>query len=121
MEAEHARLREGAVRASHSERMSDEAPSIAGIPPMPHHAEEVEQWLIDRNCELRSALHYQDTHMIAHIGALIAKGASKLSTVEPTEGQSRSSLMAALISEADAKRRCIEASPYPSMVGNHVS
>ena len=74
-----------------TERMSDEAPSIAGIPPMPHHAEEVEQWLIDRNCELRSALHYQDTHMIAHIGALIAKGASKLSTVEPTEGQSRSS------------------------------
>ena len=117
MEVEQARLREGAVRAAHSERMSDEAPSIAGIPPMPHHAEEVEQWLIDRNCELRSALHYQDTHMIAHIGALIAK----LSTVEAVEEQSRSSLMAALISEADAKRRCIDASPYPSMVGNHVS
>ena len=39
----------------------------AGIPPLPHHAEEVEQWLIDRNCELRSALHCQDTSMIAHI------------------------------------------------------
>ena len=26
--------------------------------------------------------------MVAHIGALIAKGASKLSIVEPTEGQS---------------------------------
>ena len=111
MEAEQACWREGVVRAPNSERMSD-APSIAGIPPMPHHAEEVEQWLIDRNCELRSALHCQDTHMIAHIGALIAKGASKLSIVEPTEGQSRSSLMAALITEADAKRRCIEASPY---------
>ena len=59
--------------------------------------------------------------MIAHIGALIAKGASKFSTVESGEGQSRSSLMAALISDADAKRRCVEASPYPSVVGNHVS
>ena len=59
--------------------------------------------------------------MIAHIGALIAKGASKLTTVESGEGQSRSSLVAALISEADAKRRCVEASPYPSMVENHVS
>ena len=121
MEAEQARLREGAARAPHSERMSDEIPSVAGIPPMPHHAQEEEQWLIDRNCELRSALHYQDTSMIAHIGALIAMGASKLSTVESVEGQSRSSLMAALISEADAKRRCVEANPFPSMVGNHVS
>ena len=59
--------------------------------------------------------------MIAHIGALIAKGASKFSNVESGEGQSRSSLMTALISDADAKRRCVEASPYPSMVGNHVS
>ena len=48
------------------------------------------------------------------------QGASKLSIVEPTEGQSRSSLMAALVTEADAKRRCVEASPT-SMVGNHVS
>ena len=111
MEAEQQCLREGAARLLHAERMSDEVPSVAGIPPMPHHAEEVEQWLIDRNCELRSALHCQDTHMIAHIGAL----------VEPTEGQSRSSLMTAFITEADAKRRCVEASPYPSMVGNHVS
>ena len=74
MEAQQAHLREGVVREPNAERMSD-APSIAGIPPMPHHAQEVEQWLIDRNCELRSALHWQDTHMIAHIGALIAKGA----------------------------------------------
>ena len=85
---------------------------------MPHHAEEVEQWLIDRNCELRSPLHFKDTFMI---GALIAKGASKLSTVESMEGKWRSSLMAAVISLVDAKRRCVEANPYPSMVGNHVS
>ena len=121
MEAEQQRWREGAARSLHAERMTDEVPSVAGIPPLPQHAEEVEQWLIDRNCELRSALHYQDTPMIAHIGALIAKGASKFSTVESGEGQSRSSLMIALISDADAKRRCVEASPYPSMVGNHVS
>ena len=89
MEAEQARLRKGAARAPHSERMSDEAPSVAGIPPMPRHAEDVEQRLIDRNCELKSALHYQDTSMIAHIGALIAKGASKLSTVESVEGNGR--------------------------------
>ena len=38
---------------------------------MPHHAEEVEQWLIDRNCELRSALHHQDTSMIGHIGVFL--------------------------------------------------
>ena len=86
--AEQDRLREGAVRAPNSERMSD-APSIAGIPPMPHHAEEVEQWLIDRNCELRSALHCQDTHMIAHIGALIAKGASKLSLSNQQDSRGR--------------------------------
>ena len=67
MEAEQQRLREGAARAFHAERMTDEVPSVAGIPPLPHHAEEVEQWLIDRNCELRSALHCQDTSMIAHI------------------------------------------------------
>ena len=98
------------------------APSAAGIPPMPHHVEEVEQWLMDRNGELRKALHFQDTFMIAHNGALIAKGASKLSAVEPVEGQSRSSLVAARTSEADAKRRCLEAnSSYTSMVGSHVS
>ena len=68
MEAEQQRLREGAARSLHAERMTDEVPSVAGIPPLPQHAEEVEQWLIDR-----SALHYQDTPMIAHIGALIAK------------------------------------------------
>ena len=66
-------------------------------------------------------LSHQDRSMIAHIGALIAKGASKLSTVESVEGQSRSPFMAALIFEADAKRRCVEANPYPSTVGNHVS
>ena len=31
------------------------------------------------------ALHCQDTHMIAHIGALVALGANKLSIVEPTK------------------------------------
>ena len=91
MEAEQQRLREGAARSLHAEQMTDEVPSVAGIPPLPQHAEEVEQWFIDRNCELRSALHYQDTPMIAHIGALIAKGASKFSNVESGEGQSRSS------------------------------
>ena len=97
-------MREGAARAP-IQRMSDEIPSVAEIPPMPHHAEEVEQWLIDRNFELRSALHHQDTSMIAHIGAFNAKSASKLSISGRT---SRSSLMAAL----NAKRRCVEANPF---------
>ena len=76
---------------------------------------------MDWNCELGNALLCGDTSMIAHIGAFIAKGASKLSTVEPVKGQSRWCVLAALTHEADGKRRCFEANPsYPSMVGNHV-
>ena len=45
---------------------------------------------VDRpELRVEDALHYQDTSMIAHIGALIAKGASKLSTVESVEGHGR--------------------------------
>ena len=35
MEAEQQRLREGAARSLHAERMTDEVPSVAGIPPLP--------------------------------------------------------------------------------------
>ena len=65
-------MREGAARSLHTNRMTNEVPSVVGIPPLPQHAEEV--------------VHYQDTPMIAHIGALIAKGDSKFSSVESREG-----------------------------------
>ena len=94
MEAEQQRLREGAAGSLHAERMTDEVPSVAGIPPLPHHAEEVEQWLIDRNCELRSALRFLYTPMIAHTHR---QGCQQVFHCRIREGQSRSSLMAALI------------------------
>ena len=80
---------QGVARVSHSEPMSDEAPSTVGIPPMPHHTGRGA--MVD-GPELKNAMRW------FHIGALIAKGTSKLSIVEPVEGQSRS-LMAALINE----------------------
>ena len=88
----------------HSERVFDVAPSITEFHPCLIMPRKWSSGLMDRM--ERSAP--PDTSMIAHIGALIAKGASKLSTDEPVEGQSRSSLMATLISKADAKRRCLE-------------
>ena len=40
---------------------------------MPHHTEDVEQLLMDQKSELKNALQYVDTSMIADNGALIEK------------------------------------------------
>ena len=49
---------------------------------------------------------------VARVGALVAHGSAKMATFAedvPMHGQGKSSMVAALIGQADAKRRCVEA------------
>ena len=69
--------------------------------------QDIEGWLSNRNCELRNALEFGD------LGALVAQGSAQLASCVQGmllvgDGQAQSSVMAALIDQADAKRRCVE-------------
>ena len=82
-----------------------------GVPPIlqeviaiPGDRQDLEAWLSWRNCELRNALEFGDAATVARS----AKMATFAQDV-PMHGQVKSSMMAALIDQADAKRRCVEA------------
>ena len=68
---------------------------------------------MDRNCELKNALQFGDTSVIAH-----NQGHQQVDC--RTSGRTVTVVFWQLsINEADAKRRCLT-SPSHSMVGNHV-
>ena len=117
----------GMQKTMPGEWCSDGPPKLEAIPPMPtSDLQDLEMWLSNRNCELRNALEFGDTAIIAKVGALVGHGTAALTsfaTVAPMEGTTRSTLMAALIDSADAKRRCLPADSsraYPSSIGNQV-
>ena len=72
-----------------------------------------EGWLSDRNCDLTNAIEFGNPGLVGQIGHLIGQGARQLEISRdqsnvPMNGQGKSSMMATLIDQADAKRRCIE-------------
>ena len=87
-------------------------PCFENIPPMPAtNVQELEEWISDRNCELRNAMEFGDSSLMAKIGLLVGQGATQLGSMGdvPMEGQSKSSMMSSLFNAAEAKRRCIAA------------
>ena len=93
--------------------MTDGTPPIVQeVPPMPEDRQDLEGWLSCRNCELRNALEFGDGSTVGKVGALVAQGSARMVAFAqdiPMNGQAKSSLMSVLIDQADAKRRCIEA------------
>ena len=94
--------------------MADGPPVVESIPPIPMSSvQDIEGWLSNRNCELRNALEFGDSATVARVGALVEQGSAQLASLVQGmlpvgDGQARSSLIAALIDQADAKRRCVE-------------
>ena len=87
-------------------------PILQEVPPIPGDRQDLEAWLCCRNCELRNDLEFADAATMARVGALVAQGSAKMATFAQDvlmHGQGKSSMMAALIDQADAKRRCVEA------------
>ena len=93
--------------------MTDGVPSIPqGTPPMPEDQQDLEGWLSCRNCELQNVLEFGDGVTVGRVGALVAQGSARMAAFAqdvPMNGQAKSSLMSAMIDQADAKRSCIEA------------
>ena len=83
--------------------------------------QDVEGWLSNRNCELRNVLEFGDSVTVARVGLWWHRGQLKLASLvqgmQVGDGQARSSVMAVLIDQAEAKRRCVEV--VPSTLGNH--
>ena len=88
--------------------------------------QELQGWLSARNCELRNALEFGDTTTIAKVGALVGQGTAAMGSFAAAgslDGASRSTLMSAVIDQAEAKRRCLVVGSdahLPSVVGNRV-
>ena len=73
---------------------------------MPRERQDLEGWLNCRNCKFRGRRH------VARVGALMAQGSANMATFVqdvPVNGQGKSSVMSGLICQADAKKRCVEA------------
>ena len=107
-------LRAAAPRVLQGVWMGDRPPVVESIPPIPlSSVQDIEGWLSNRNCELRNALEFGDSASVARLGALVAQASAQLAScvqgMQPVgDGQARSFVMAALIDQADAKRRCVE-------------
>ena len=100
--------------SKHSAKWMEEGPScFENIPAMPTtNVQELEGWISDRNCELRNAMEFGDSSLMAKIGLLVGQRATQLRSMGrdvPMAGQSKSSVMSSLIDAAEAKRRCIAA------------
>ena len=101
-------------------------PCVKEVPPIPLDHAELEGWISERNCNLRSALEFGDAATISQIGNLLSQGITQFarSSKDVVMGQSRSSLMESMIEESDAKKRLVQVgsvpSALPSMVGNQV-
>ena len=93
--------------------MGQGPPSLENIPPMPTtNFQDLEGWLSDRNCDLRNAMEFGDSNLMAKIGLLVGQGATQLSHLGQDvsmQDHSKSSMMSSLIDAADAKRRCVAA------------
>ena len=101
------------LRQSVSTGVPNDIPDLTNVLPMPTNPQDLEGWISNRNCELRNALEFGDVASTAKIGTLLSQGAASLASMirdVPMEGKSRSTLMSSLIDEADAKRRCLDAS-----------
>ena len=76
--------------------------------------------------KLRNVLEFGDTTTIAKLGELVAQGTSAMGSFAATvslDGTSRSTLMSAVIDQAEAKRRCLAVgsdAPFLTVVGNRV-
>ena len=105
--------------------MANELPDVHRVPPIPVQEQHIYDWLSSRNCELRNALEFGDHSTISKLSSLLAEGCGRLAafgTTESMDTSSRSDLMASLITDGDAKRRCLLGkAALPSMIGNHVS
>ena len=80
-------------------------PIVQEIPPMPEDRQDLEGWLSCR------AL-FGDVGTVGKVGALVAQGFVRMVAFAqdvPMNGQAKLSLMSVLIDQADAKRRCTEA------------
>ena len=69
---------------------------------MPTDPQELEEWLSDRNCDLRNAIEFGNPGLVSQIGCLIGQGAGHVAKVgrgSEVEGQSRSAMMSDLIEE----------------------
>ena len=79
--------------------------SLENIPPMPTtDVQDLEGWLSDRNCDLRNAMEFADSSLMAKIGLLVGQGATQLGHLGqdvPMQDHTKSSMM--------AKRRCVAA------------
>ena len=93
--------------------MGQGPPSLENIPPMPTtNIQDLEGWLNDRNCDLRNAMEFGDSSLMAKIGLLVGQGATQLGHLGQDvsmQDHSKSSMMSSLIDAADAKRRCVAA------------
>ena len=105
--------------------MANEPPDVVGVPPLLVQEQFLYDWLSSRNCEFRNAFEFGDHSTISKLSSLLAEGCGRLAAFGTTESMntsSRSDLMAALIADGDAKRRCLLGKGVlPSMIGNQVS
>ena len=105
--------------------MANEPPDVDRVPPIPSQEQHIYDWLSSRNCELRNALEFGDHRTVSKLSSLLAEGCGRLASFGATESMdtsSRSDLMTALITDGDAKRRCLLGkAALPSTVGNQVS
>ena len=69
-------------------------PCFENVPPIPSSdIQDLAAWLSQRNCDLQTAIKYEDPGLVAKIGGLVGQGASLLSTMEhnlPDDERSRS-------------------------------
>ena len=105
--------------------MANKRPDVDRVAPIPVQEQHIYDWLSSRNCELRNALELGDHSTISKLSSLLAEGCGRLAafgTTESMDTSSGSDLMAALITDGDAKRRCLLVkAALPSMIGKQVS
>ena len=87
----------------------DSSQSVDANPPMPSSdLQKLQGWLSARNCELCNVLEFEDTTTIAIMGALVGQGTAvivSLAVAGSLDGASRSTLMSAVIDQAETKGR----------------
>ena len=88
--------------------MANELPDVDRVPPIPSEEQLIYDWLSSRNCELRNALEFGDHRTVSKLSSLLVEGCgASLGATESMDTSSRSDLMAGLIRDGDAKRRCL--------------
>ena len=97
--------------------MANEPLDVDRVPPTHVQEQHKNDWLSSRNCEFRNALGFGDHSTISKLSSLLAEGCGRF-----MDTSSRSDLMFGLITDGDAKRRCLPGkAALPSMIGNKVS